>query len=82
MFNFEEWYAEWISGRKEAARKASLLQIAKDEAEYNRSKPRVASVEEDADDDGFLSEEERLDAIEYENVHLAFDPEKSPKFNR
>ena len=71
MFNFEEWYAEWSSGRKEAARKASLLQIAKDEAEYKRSKPRVASVEEDADDDGFFCEE---------NVHLAFDPEKSPKF--
>ncbi|PWA81825.1 pyruvate, phosphate dikinase regulatory protein, chloroplastic [Artemisia annua] len=47
---------------------------------YHHAKP-LGSVEEDADDDGFLSEEERFNAIEYENVYLAFDPEKSPKFN-
>ena len=55
VFNIEKWYAEWSSRRDEAARKASLLQIAKDEAEYKRSKPRFASVEEDADDDGFFN---------------------------
>jgi hypothetical protein len=38
-------------------------------------------VEEDAADVGFLSEEERFDSIDYDNVHLSFDPEKSPKFN-
>ena len=81
MFNINEWYESWSSGRKEAARKASLRQIAKDEAEYKRSKPRVGSVEEDAADVGFLSEEERFDSIDYDNVHLSFDPEKSPKFN-
>ena len=79
MFNINEWYESWRSGRKEAARKASLRQIAKDEAEYKRSKPRVGSVEEDAADVGFLSDEE--DAIDYDNVHLAFDQEKSQKFN-
>ena len=79
MFNINEWYESWRSGRKEAARKASLRQIAKDEAEYKRSKPRVGSVEEDAADVGFLSDEE--DAIDYDNVNLAFDSEKSQKFN-
>ena len=79
MFNINEWYESWSSGRKEAARKASLRQIAKDEAEYKRSKPRVCSVEEDEADVGFLSDEE--DAIDYDNVHLAFDQEKSHKFN-
>ena len=58
-----------------------MLQIKKDEKEYKRSKPRVGSVEEDAADVGFLSEEERFDSIDYDNVHLSFDPEKSPKFN-
>ncbi|PWA73601.1 hypothetical protein CTI12_AA259100 [Artemisia annua] len=62
-----------------AIRKASLLQIKKDEKEYKRSKPRVGSVEEDAADVGFLSEEEDV-VIDYDNLHLAFDPEKSPKF--
>lgn len=58
-----------------------MLQIKKDEKEYKRSKPRVGSVEEDAADVGFLSEEESLDSIDYDNVHLSFDTEKSPKFN-
>ena len=80
VFNIEKWYDEWSSRRDKATRKASLLQIAKDEAEYRRSKPRFASVLEDAGDDEFCSEEERLEAIEYENVHLAFDLEKTPKF--
>lgn len=82
MFNIEEWYESWSSRRNKARRKASLLQIKKDEKEYKRSKPRVGSVEEDAADVGrFLSEEERFDSIDYDNVHLSFDPEKSPKFN-
>ena len=81
MFNIEEWYAEWCSERKQAARKASMLQNAKLDAEFRRTKPRVASVKKDADDDGVFSEEERSEPIDYNNVHLAFDPEKSPKFN-
>ncbi|PWA34496.1 hypothetical protein CTI12_AA619570 [Artemisia annua] len=81
VFDINEWYEWWSSGRKEAARKASLRQIAKDEKEFKRSKPRVGSVEEeDAADVGFSSEEEDI-VIDYDNLHLAFDPEKSPKFN-
>ncbi|PWA89338.1 hypothetical protein CTI12_AA111960 [Artemisia annua] len=81
VFNIEEWYAEWCAERKKAARKASMLQNAKLDAEFRRTKPRVASVKKDADDDGVFSEEERSDPIDYDNLHLAFDPEKSPKIN-
>ena len=73
VFNIEKWYAEWSSRRDEAARKASLLQIAKDEAEYQHSMPRFGPGLEDAFDDGFCSDEERLEAIEYENVQIAKD---------
>ena len=81
VFDINEWYEWWSSGRKEAARKASLHQIAKDEKEFKRSKSRVGSVEEDAADVRFSSEEAEDIVIDYDNLHLAFDPEKSPKFN-
>jgi hypothetical protein len=58
-----------------------LLQVAKDEKECAPSKARICSVEQDSTDVGFFNEEESFDAIDYENAHLAFDPEKSPKFN-
>ncbi|PWA78396.1 hypothetical protein CTI12_AA215480 [Artemisia annua] len=80
VFHINEWYEWWSSGRKEAARKASSRQIAKDEKEFKRSKPWVGSMEEDAADVGFLSDEKDV-IIDYDNLHLTFDPEKSLKFN-
>ena len=80
-FNIDEWYEWWTSEKKKVANKESLLQVAKDEKEYAPSKARVCSVEQDSTDVGFFSDEESFDAIDYENAHQAFDPEKSPKFN-
>ena len=65
--------------RKKAAQKASLLQLAKDEREFKRTKKSVGCFEED--EAPCDSDEERAEPIEYKNMHLSFDPEKSPKFN-
>ena len=70
-----------MSSKKEAAQKASLLQLAKDEREFKRKKKCLGWFQEDEDDAGFDSDEERTEPIHYNNMYLAFDPEKSPKFN-
>jgi hypothetical protein len=70
-----------MSERKKEAEKQAFLQLAKDEKEFVPSKKSVASVDEDSTDVGHLSDQDSLDAIDYDNAHLAFDPEKSPKFH-
>ena len=58
--------------KEENNNKIALRQLAKDEKEFRRSK---AIVVEDEDDMSDVS----LDGLSYEDAHLAFDREKSPK---
>ena len=73
-WDFNEWYKWWESERKELTKKQSLFQISEDEKEFEPSD----SVEEKSDDVDKDNDEEVLEGLDYENCHLAFDPEKSP----
>ncbi|PWA48631.1 hypothetical protein CTI12_AA490020 [Artemisia annua] len=59
--------------KKKAAKEAKKL-LAKDEKEFSRSKALVVHEEDDFSDVS-------LDGLDYEEAHLAFDKEKSPKFH-
>ena len=82
MFNIEEWYADWCAQRVEAQHKAGMAESKKLDKEFRLSiKPIVPTGKKDPDIDGDVSDDESFEPIDYDNLHLAFDPEKSPKFN-
>lgn len=58
-----------------------MLEIEEYENEYGPSNPEVGLLEESLSDVENYSDEDSDFEIDYENAHLAFDPEKSPKFN-
>ena len=78
--------------KNKASLKKASLQLIQDEKEYCKdedesgeyeeedvgSKPYVAKVEDEKEDD---LTNVALDSLEYKDAHLAFDPEKSPKFD-
>ncbi|PWA59479.1 hypothetical protein CTI12_AA391260 [Artemisia annua] len=68
------WLQWWTAERKKKATKKALLQVAKDEKEFSRSKAVVAEEEDDSSDVPF-------DGLSYKDAHLAFDREKSPKLD-
>ena len=68
----------WLK-KKRQRNKVCSKSLIKDEKEYAPSKGRVCLDEEDSADDTIYSDEESFDGLDYENAHLAFDPEKSPK---
>ncbi|GJR15598.1 hypothetical protein Tco_0798250 [Tanacetum coccineum] len=43
--------------------------------------PPMNLWEDELEDEGLYSDNENLDGLNYEDAHLAFDREKSPKFN-
>ncbi|PWA89828.1 hypothetical protein CTI12_AA099930 [Artemisia annua] len=66
-----KWFED--ERKKKAARKAKKL-LAKDEKEFSRSKALVVHEEDEFSDVS-------LDGLDYEEAHLAFDKENSPKFH-
>ncbi|PWA95456.1 hypothetical protein CTI12_AA050630 [Artemisia annua] len=61
------------SSRGEAGQEEQWdVNVAKDEKEFSRSEAVVAEEEDDSSDVPF-------DGLSYEDAHLAFDREKSPK---
>ncbi|PWA64610.1 hypothetical protein CTI12_AA340600 [Artemisia annua] len=66
---------QWLNDeRKKKAAKEASIHLAKDEKEFSRSKALVAHEEDDSTDVS-------LDGLSYEEAHLAFDREKSPKLD-
>lgn len=77
------WYNWWAAERKKAGKIQSIKQHAEDEKEYKTTKkpslkqhPKAYKTLDDDD----LSDVE-FDGLDYEDAHVAFDPEKSPKLN-
>lgn len=68
------WLQWWTAEKKKKASKQALLQLAKDEKEYGRTKACEPEDEEEYDDVS-------LDGLDYKVAHKAFDPEKSPKLD-
>lgn len=63
----------WEAKKKRIAAKKALQVLAQDEREFSRS--RSKAVQEDE------AEDVSLDGLSYEDAHLAFDNEKSPKLD-
>ena len=78
-FDVNEWHKSWTDETTKLRKEESDRQISKDEKEYDPSS--VCLEEDDNNDVPSYSGEESLDCIDYDNAHLAFDPEKSHKFN-
>ncbi|PWA81955.1 hypothetical protein CTI12_AA102350 [Artemisia annua] len=74
QWDVNAWLQWWTAERKKKATKKALLQVAKDEKEFSRSKAVVAEEEDDSSDVPF-------NGLSYEDAHLAFDREKSPKLD-
>ena len=77
------WYNWWAAERKKAGKTQSIKQHAEDEKEYKATKkpslkqhPKAYKTLDDDD----LSDVE-FDGLDYEDAHVAFDPEKSPKLD-
>ena len=72
QWDINVWLEWWTAERKKKAKKIALRQLAKDDKEFRSSK---AVAVEDEDEMSDVS----LDGLSYEDAHLSFDREKSPK---
>ncbi|PWA46056.1 hypothetical protein CTI12_AA512530 [Artemisia annua] len=72
QWDLNVWLQWWTAERKKKATKKTRIQLAKDEKEFSRSKAVIAEEEDESSDVPF-------DGLSYEDAHLAFDREKSPK---
>ena len=66
----------WEAKKKKIAAKKALLQLAKDEREFSRFRSKAVDVKEEDE-----ASDVSLDGLSYEDAHLAFDIEKSPKLD-
>lgn len=68
------WYDWWTVAKKKKATKQALIQLAQDEKEYGAQSKAYVCLHDDDD-----QKEDAFDGLDYEDAHLEFDLEKSPK---
>nr|GEY04749.1 hypothetical protein [Tanacetum cinerariifolium] len=85
----DEWYYEgeiedyryWKAEEDREAYEQRLRNVAEEHERELASRPFLSLFEDQIDDVALYNKEDDLEALDYEDAHLGFNPKKSPKFN-